>query len=290
MWQAISDQLSETLLFEFKIKERTKMLGGDINECYMISDGEQRYFVKINQKDFLPKFEIEALNLRALRETSTVSVPEVVLISTTKECSFIILNYIPVKPLDLPTESFLFGQNLAKLHKWGEQKEYGFDHDNYIGTTLQPNNWHKKWNRFFSDQRIGWQLQLLKEKDIKFVDIETFVELISDLLHGHNPKPSLLHGDLWHGNVAKTAFGPLCYDPASYWGDRECDLAMTELFGGFQPDFYEGYESILAIEPGYELRKDIYNLYHVLNHCQIFGGEYMEHAETLISKIQKSAL
>ncbi|GAL34367.1 ribulosamine/erythrulosamine 3-kinase [Vibrio maritimus] len=288
MWQAISDQLSETLMFEFNISERIKMSGGDINQCYMISDGDQRYFVKINDKDFIAKFEIEAENLTALRETNTVHVPELVLIGKTKECAFIVLNYIPVKPLDAGPASFQLGQELAKLHKWGEQKEFGFDQDNYIGTTLQPNQWHKKWSRFFSEQRIGWQLQLLKEKQISFTDIDEFVELVNEQLSGHNPKPSLLHGDLWYGNAANTAFGPICYDPASYWGDRECDLAMTELFGGFRQEFYDGYESILAIEPMYEYRKHIYNLYHVLNHCNLFGGEYLDQAEKLITTVQSS--
>lgn len=288
MWQAISDQLSETLMFEFNITERIKMSGGDINQCYMISDGDQRYFVKLNDKDFIAKFEIEADNLTALRETNTVHVPELVLIGKTKESAFIILNYIPVKPLDTGPASYQFGEELAKLHKWGEQKEFGFDQDNYIGATLQPNQWHKKWSRFFSEQRIGWQLQLLKEKQISFTDIDDFVELVNEQLSGHNPKPSLLHGDLWYGNAANTAFGPICYDPASYWGDRECDLAMTELFGGFRQEFYDGYESILAIEPMYEYRKHIYNLYHVLNHCNLFGGEYLDKAEKLITTIQSS--
>lgn len=122
MWQAISQQLSDTLLFNFQITERTKVSGGDINDCYMISDGNERYFVKVNQREFLPKFEIEAENLRLLRETSTVYVPELVLIGKTKECSFIILNYLPTKPLDTGNNSFDFGVQLAQLHKWGEQK------------------------------------------------------------------------------------------------------------------------------------------------------------------------
>ncbi|MFS1412627.1 hypothetical protein BCU70_16550 [Vibrio sp. 10N.286.49.C2] len=288
MWQAISDQLSDTLMFKFNIREHVKMEGGDINQCYMVSDGEQRYFVKTNHKDFLPKFELEAENLHSLRETNSVQLPEVVLTGKTKECAFIVLNYIPVKPLDVAENSYRFGTQLAKLHKWGEQAEFGFDHDNYIGEIVQPNQWHKKWSRFFSEQRIGWQLQLLKEKKISFTHIGNFVDLVNEQLAGHNPKPSLLHGDLWNGNVANTAFGPLCFDPASYWGDRECDLAMTELFGGFRPEFYQGYESILAIEPMYEYRKNIYNLYHVLNHCNLFGGQHLEEAEKLITTIQAS--
>ncbi|PMH44934.1 hypothetical protein BCU68_11540 [Vibrio sp. 10N.286.49.B3] len=287
MWQAISQQLSDVLMFDFKIQERVKVPGGNISDCYMISDGEQRYFIKVNNRQFLGKFEIEAENLKSLRQTDTVYVPELVHIGDCKDGAFIILNYLPTKPLDDSDKSFSFGVQLAHLHQWGEQKEYGYDHDNYIGSTVQPNPWHKKWHRFFAEQRIGWQLHLLKEKGIEFGDIDEIVNVVSGALAGHNPQPSLLHGDLWHGNVANCAFGPICYDPACYWGDSECDLAMTELFSGFDAEFYQGYESIRPLELGYTSRKDIYNLYYILNHCYQYGGHYLEQAEKQIAGILK---
>ena len=285
MWQAISQQLSDTLLFDYQITEKVRLSGGDISESYMINDGEQRYFVKINDREFLSKFEVEAESLHLLRETSTLFVPEVVLVGKTKNASFLILNYLPTKPLEDGPNSFKFGQQLAHLHQWGEQKEFGFDTDNYLGSTLQPNKWHKKWCVFFAEQRIGWQLQLLKEKGVTLVDIDDFIDVVKQRLAYHAPKPSLLHGDLWNGNAALTAFGPICYDPACYWGDRECDIAMTELFDGFQPEFYQGYESVMPLSSSYEERKDIYNLYHVLNHCNLFGGHYLEQAQLVINKI-----
>ena len=286
MWQAIAQQLSDQLMFSYNITERTKVYGGEISECYMISDGEQRYFVKVNSREFIGNFELEVENIRQLRETNTVFVPELVTVGTTKSNSFLVLNYIPTKELDSDKASFTFGQQLAKLHQWGEQKEFGFDQDNFVGTTVQPNKWDRKWCRFFAEQRIEWQLQLLAEKGINFVDIVDFTELCRERLASHSPRPSLLHGDLWHGNVANSAFGPICYDPACYWGDRECDVAMTELFSGFQPEFYQGYESILPLSIGYEQRKDIYNLYHLLNHCNQFGGHYLDEAQKLIDKVQ----
>jgi len=285
MWQAISKQLSEVLLFSYEIKEKTKVHGGDINDCYMISDGEQRYFVKVNRRDFLPKFEIEAENIRLLHDSRTVFVPELVLTGTSKDHSFIVLNYLPTKPLDDSKNSFSFGQQLARLHQWGEQKEYGLDQDNYIGATLQPNKWDRKWGRFFAEQRIGWQLQLLREKGINLVDINEFTQLVQNRLANHQPKPALLHGDLWHGNVANSVFGAICYDPACYWGDRECDIAMTELFEGFQAEFYQGYESVAPLDLGYSERKDIYNLYHLLNHYNQFGGHYLDQSQKLINQI-----
>ncbi|WCE31054.1 fructosamine kinase family protein [Vibrio sp. SCSIO 43137] len=285
MWQAISQRLSDELMFDFKIRERTRVEGGDINECYMISDGEQRYFVKVNSREFQVKFEAEADNLKELRATDTVYVPELVLFDNCKESAYLILNYIATKPLDNGKASYQLGESIAKLHQWGEQQEYGFDQDNYLGATLQPNQWRKKWSRFFSEQRIGWQLKLLEEKGISFGHIDDIVETINERLINHHPKPSLLHGDLWHGNVANTAFGPLCYDPACYWGDRECDIAMTELFEGFQPEFYQGYESIAPLDLGYSERKPIYNLYHILNHCNLFGGHYLDEADQYFSGI-----
>ncbi|MGR5409110.1 fructosamine kinase family protein [Vibrio sp. PNB22_8_1] len=285
MWQAISQQLSDTLLFEYQIKEKVRLSGGDISESYMINDGAQRYFVKINDRDFLAKFEVEAESLHLLRKTSTLFVPEVVLVGKTKSHSFLILNYLPTKPLEDPKNCYKFGQQLAQLHLWGEQKEFGFDTDNYIGSTIQPNQWHKKWCVFFAEQRIGWQLQLLKEKGITLVDIDDFINVVKLHLANHAPEPSLLHGDLWNGNVALTPFDPICFDPACYWGDRECDIAMTELFGGFLPEFYQGYESVTPLPLGYEERKDIYNLYHILNHCNLFGGHYLEQAQSSISNI-----
>ncbi|WP_136486383.1 fructosamine kinase family protein [Vibrio sp. H11] len=285
MWQAIAQQLSDTLMFQYDITEKTRLDGGDINECYMISDGRERYFVKLNQRDYLPQYEIEAENLRILRESNTVFVPELVMVGASKTHAFIILNYLATKPLDDAAHSYQFGQQLARLHQWGDQKEYGFDVDNFIGNIVQPNQWTKKWNHFFAEQRIGWQLQLLREKGIELVNIEEFVDLVTQRLASHHPRPSLLHGDLWNGNVANSAFGPVCFDPSCYWGDRECDLAMTELFGGFHNDFYRGYYSVMPQDAGYEQRRDIYNLYHLLNHTNHFGGQFLEQADQQIKRI-----
>lgn len=285
MWQAISQQLSDTLMFDFQIVEKQKIHGGDICESYMISDQSQRYFIKINRLECFQNFEAEAESIALLRQSSSVFVPELVTLGKTKDHAFLVLNYLPTKPLDDSANSYQFGEQLAKLHCWGEQKEYGFDTDNYIGEMLQPNKWEKKWSHFFAEQRIGWQLQLMREKGIELIDIAEFTQVIRELLNGHQPKPSLLHGDLWHGNTALCAFGPLCFDPACYWGDRECDIALTELFGGFKNEFYQGYESILPLSNQYPQRKLIYNLYHVLNHYNHFGGHYLDQAQQMIDEI-----
>lgn len=284
MWQAISHQLSDILGKPFKITEKEPVEGGDVNDCYCISDGNDRFFVKLNDREQLATFEAEAENLRILREAGCIQVPEVQHLGTSRDHAFLILNFLPTKVLD-DSNAYTLGQDLARLHAWGEQAEYGFDFDNFIGLTPQPNKWRRRWCRFFAEQRIAWQLQLCLEKGIDFGNIDTITSRVIDLLMNHQPKPSLLHGDLWHGNTAVTVTGPIIFDPASYWGDRECDLAMTELFGGFPPRFYEGYHAIWPLDEGYQERKALYNLYHILNHCNLFGGSYIAKAEHLIEKL-----
>lgn len=164
MWHAIAKQLSEVLAFDFVIRERERLNDGDCNTRYMISDGEERYFVKVNEREFLPKFESEIDNLSTLLATSSICVPQPVTCGVTKTHAFMVLTYSPTKPLTQAKDAFDLGQKLAKLHQWGDQKQYGYDADTYIGLNLQPNAWHKHWGFFFAEHRIGWQLQLLKEK------------------------------------------------------------------------------------------------------------------------------
>jgi fructosamine-3-kinase len=180
---------------------------------------------------------------------------------------------------------FHFGQTLAELHKTQTQQMYGWQEDNFIGLTPQSNLWQKKWSCFFAEQRIGFMLQLLSEKGLVLANIDTVVESIKSLLTGHNPKPSMLHGDLWQGNTGFNKNQPVLFDPAFYFGDRETDLAMTELFGRFPVQFYQGYADIWPLEVDYEYRKPIYQLYHVLNHALLFGGHYIESAKITLKNL-----
>ncbi|MDD1780808.1 fructosamine kinase family protein [Enterovibrio sp. ZSDZ35] len=285
MWHSLSVQLSLALGQQFEVEEKMPVEGGDINECYAISSGDIRFFVKVNSKETLPIYEAEAESLRHLANSSEVSVPQVIYIGIIKEKAVLVLDYIPMKPLNAEN-AYILGKELARLHQWGEQLEYGFDIDNYIGASEQRNSWHRKWASFFADHRIGWQLKLAEEKGMSFGDVETIVENVKDKLHGHQPKASLVHGDLWKGNASMTINGPMVYDPASYWGDREVDVAMTELFGGFPEDFYKGYNEVWPLDEGFEERKDLYNLYHLLNHSNLFGGHYIEQTATVINKLE----
>jgi len=168
------------------------------------------------------------------------------------------------------------GRMLAKLHRRAGPR-FGWARDNYIGLSPQQNGWCDGWIEFWVTRRMEPQISWAREKgfDVSMPSMR--------LLENHKPRPSLLHGDLWSGNAGFTAEGPVIFDPAVYYGDRETDLAMSELFGGFPREFYRAYDEVFPLEPGYEKRKHLYNLYHLLNHLNIFGGGYLAQVKAALS-------
>ncbi|MBI5626988.1 MAG: fructosamine kinase family protein [Nitrosomonadales bacterium] len=171
----------------------------------------------------------------------------------------------------------------------GTASQFGFAHKNFIGTTPQPNGWKNSWIDFWREQRLGFQLRLAKQNGYGS-QLQTLGERLIDALpaffENHTPQPSLLHGDLWRGNHSFLADGtPVIFDPAPYYGDRECDLAMTELFGGYPADFYAAYRAAFPLDEGYAVRKDLYNLYHILNHANLFGNGYARQAEQMMLRL-----
>lgn len=184
------------------------------------------------------------------------------------------------------------GRMLARVHSvHGEF--FGWRRDNYIGSTPQPNRPSPSWSDFWRDSRLRPQLELGRENKLDtglLAKGERLIEALPRLLSGHAPAPSLLHGDLWSGNAGFLADGaPVLFDPAAYWGDRETDLAMTELFGGFPRAFYSAYTEVAPLDRGYGVRKNLYQLYHVLNHANLFGGSYPRQAERMIDKLLAKA-
>jgi len=155
---------------------------------------------------------------------------------------------------------------LAKLHRTAGPR-FGWHRDNWIGGTPQINTWHDDWSTFFHECRIRPQLDLARKNGFRLEE--------PPRLENHHPQPSLLHGDLWSGNAGFIEEGPVIFDPAGYYGDREADLAMTELFGGFPREFYAAYRKAYPLDAGYEQRKHLYNLYHLLNHLNLFGSGYL---------------
>jgi fructosamine-3-kinase len=184
------------------------------------------------------------------------------------------------------------GRDLAALHRYSITSDghYGWHLNNTIGSTPQINTWRTDWNEFLAIDRLGYQLQLARHKGGHFPQAEKLLAKLPEILGNYRPQPSLVHGDLWSGNASFTTSGvPVIFDPATYWGDREVDIAMTELFGGFPAAFYAGYNEVYPLDSGYSQRKDLYNLYHILNHFNLFGGSYYSQAERAIDMLLKRA-
>ena len=231
-------------------------------------------------------FEAEADGLAELRETGELRVPDVI------DCG--VMNgeaYIDLEPLDLErpsrTTEALFGAQLARLHRHSSE-QFGWFRDNTIGLTPQHNAPSDDWVGFFREHRLGFQVELAISNG-HGADIAELGGRVSQrlpqLFEGYDPQPSLLHGDLWAGNWGAVGGEPVIFDPAVYYGDRESDIAMTLLFGGFGRRFYEAYEAAWPMAPGYEDRIRLYQLYHVLNHLNLFGGSYLNQAIGLLREL-----
>ena len=284
MWHFISDQISQQIGNDFICDDIREVPDGDSHKAFKISDGKRRFFVKINDKNQLTNFEAECAGLEHLQKAELFRVPQAICLGTVSNHSFLVLEHINMQP-GSKKAWFEFGQNLAQLHKLQTQQMYGWQEDNFIGLTPQPNKWRKKWGTFFAEQRIGFMLQLLAEKGHKLADIDHVVDSVKQLLAGHNPSPAMLHGDLWQGNTGFHNDEAVLFDPAFYFGDREAELAMTELFNRFPANFYHGYEDVWALDVDYQYRKPIYQLYHILNHALLFGGQYLISAKSNLKNL-----
>jgi protein-ribulosamine 3-kinase len=237
--------------------------GGCIHRCYRATLSGRTVFLKVNHAQFADAFAAEADGLAALRAAGCTA-PEPISHGAAGASSFLLMEFLELKARG---DFAALGRMLAALHR-RQGERFGWARDNYIGSTPQPNGAHDSWAQFWRERRLAPQLALAKNNGYTLD-----ADHVLDLLEGHEPAPSLLHGDLWSGNAGFLAGGaPALFDPAVYYGDREADLAMTDLFGGFPPEFYSAYGPLPA---GYETRKQLYNLYHLLNHLNLFGGGYL---------------
>lgn len=286
MWHAISSLLAET--FESNdITERRELPGGELHDAWFIRVGGRPVFVKSDSRDMLQKFTNEADQLAMLARSRTVRVPQVYGVGSVREHSFLVMEYLPQRPFDAHAR-WCLGQQLARLHRWSEQPQFGLDFDNDLSTVVQPNAWQRRWAIFFAEQRIGWQLQLAAEKGVMFGAIDPIIQRIAALLHDHQPHPSLLHGDLWSDNCANSDGGCYLFDPACYWGDRECDLAMLPLLGPDMAQIYDGYQSVWPLDKDFVRRQGIYQLYYLLNRATLFGGAHVALAQSAVNKVMQS--
>lgn len=285
MWNKIAEHITQVTGEKFEIIDHLSVPGGCINTGYKITDGTRRYFVKLNQASQVAMFEAEALGLKQMRETQTIRVPQPLCYGIARNSCYIVLEWLDLGGgNDKSWEEM--GQKLAALHRYQGKSEFGWDINNTIGSTPQINTWVGDWVEFWVKHRIGYQLKLAKHRGKSFDRGDRLLKVIPELLAGYQPQPSLVHGDLWGGNAGVTVDGePVIFDPATYWGDREVDIAMTELFGSFPSAFYRGYNQAWPLDDGYKQRKTLYNLYHILNHFNLFGGGYDSQAERMIQKI-----
>jgi fructosamine-3-kinase len=286
-WNSISQQITAATGQVFTARSVQSLSGGDINAAFRLQDGQIKYFVKLNRPELEAMFAAEFAGLQALAATKTVRVPTPIVHGQSENHSFLVLEYLELGRSSAASERLL-GQQLAQLHQQA-QPYFGWHRDNTIGSTLQINTRNNDWLNFWCEQRLGFQLQLAAKNGYGG-RLQTMGERLSGelvaLFSNYQPVPSLLHGDLWAGNAATDKQGtPVIFDPACYYGDREADLAMTELFGGFGRDFYAAYQAVWALDAGYQTRKALYNLYHILNHLNLFGGGYLRQAETMMASL-----
>ncbi len=253
--------------------------GGCINQAVILGSASRRFFVKLNRASRVEMFAAEQLGLEALAASGAIRVPTPICHGCSGERSYLVLEYLE---LGGSGDEARAGEALAQLHRCHAPR-FGWQRDNTIGSTPQPNGWLAGWIDFWRQRRLGYQLQLAG--GVLEARGQRLLQQLPALLT-HHPRPTLLHGDLWGGNLAYTPQRePVIYDPAVYYGDPETDLAMTELFGGFSPRFYAAYRQINPIDPGYQVRKLLYNLYHVLNHYNLFGGGYYQHSLAIIERL-----
>jgi len=285
MWTQIAAKISEVAGKPFEIAHRRSVGGGCINQGYAVSNGEQTYFVKLNQASQIEMFEAEAMGLQQMHDTQTIRIPQPLCCGIADCSSYIAMEWLEFGRGDSQAWQRM-GEKLAAMHQAKGAEQFGWDRNNTIGSTPQLNPWTENWSEFFAEHRIGYQLRLAKRRGGRFPDTGRAIAAVREILRDRQPKPSLVHGDLWSGNAACTADGePVILDPATYWGDREVDLAMTELFGGFPAAFYRGYNATWPLDRGYERRKTLYNLYHILNHFNLFGGGYGSQASRILDQI-----
>jgi fructosamine-3-kinase len=254
--------------------------GGDINHAARLETADTRYFVKWHERPPGRFFECEALGLDLLREANAVRVPDVIGYGSVEESNtaFLILEWIEPGAAKGALSAERLGFTLAMQHQT-RREFYGLDYDNYIGKLAQPNKRRDSWIAFYRDKRLGAQRKLAKRNGRLPAQRERLLEHLMDSLdqwiNEDDCQPSLLHGDLWAGNWMVAEDGqPVILDPAVSYGDREADLAMTALFGGFPPAFYDAYHEILPRRPGHEQRQSLYQLYYLLCHLNLFGEGY----------------
>lgn len=276
-------------LFDTDVKSVNPIAGGDINDAYelILTNGE-RVFMKSNRRSDASFFTAEVEGLAAIADTGAIGTPQVLGCGTDNGRAFLLLSFVS-STSRVPDYWEVFGRQLARMHSAdtsGHVTGYGFKSDNYIGCSRQINTPHSEWIRFFRDCRLSPQFRMA-DRYFDAAERKRINRLLDrlDTLLIEPEHPSLLHGDLWSGNFMTGADGKAwLIDPAVYVGHAEADIAMTELFGGFSAAFYSAYREAAPMQAGYEDRRDLYHLYQLLNHLNMFGGSYLSSVSRIVKR------
>lgn len=290
-WHKITQKIAQKSGKRINPRTVLTVSGGDINDAFIVGNGLDSIFVKVNSKSCLAMFEAEQFGLLSIDKTHSIKVPRVYCTDVCEEHAFIAmqrLNVTRTPPSCSAKRYRQFGRNLAFMHKQ-TQLQYGADINNTIGSTPQFNNWTPDWFDFWRQQRLYLQLDLIEQAGTApsslFDEVYELGEKMP-LLFTDIPAASCLHGDLWQGNWAFDEHGDaIVFDPAHYFGDRETDIAMSRLFGSAPPDFYAAYNEAYPLSDNYTVRETFYNIYHILNHYNLFGGSYLKQAQQMIRKV-----
>lgn len=276
----VSIQLNE------KIITTRPLSGGDISSAYLLQTESKKYFLKINSKAFAREmFQAEQRGLQAIEKTKTIAVPGVQLVDSFEGISFLLMDFVESKRADL-TDYERFGRELAQLH-FNTHHAFGFSSDNFIGSLTQANTPHQNWAAFYWYERISPQLNLATKAGLlnksMIPDEEKAIKTFSDVFG--DVKPALLHGDLWSGNYLIAANGtPYLIDPAVYFGHSVVDIAMSKLFGGFSQSFYDAYHEIIPKAENHSRQIELYQLYYLLVHLNLFGSGYYSSVASILRK------
>lgn len=283
-WEPIETAISDATGQFFKVKQSGYVGGGCINEAQKITDGSTSFFVKFNAASQAEMFEAEFDGLKEISETNAIRVPKPVCRATFGRRCWIVMEYITFGHERRDTQRKL-GRRLAALHQTTHD-EFGWHRDNTIGSTPQINTRTPDWVEFYREHRLRFQLDLARRNGRRFRGAEELLDRLDAFFDGYDPQASLLHGDLWSGNVSCDESGnPVIFDPATYYGDHEAEFGIIEMFGGFGGDFYAGYNEAFPLDEGFKKRLPLYLLYHQLNHFNLFGGGYGHSAQSTIDRL-----
>ena len=285
MINSISKLLSSYFKQQIDVFSQSYVGGGSINSALKVETSKGVFFVKYNSKSRYPEmFDKEARGLNLLSKTNAIKVPEVVTYGDIEDESFLVLKYIEsgTKTIKFWDD---FAKNLVGMHK-NTNDRFGLDHNNYIGSLKQFNNWKNTWTDFFREERLEVQIKMARDSSLLDRGIISAFERFYNRLDEIFPyePPALIHGDLWSGNFMTGKNGAVIIDPAVYYGHREMDLGMSQLFGGFSKDFYTSYDKYYPLEKGWQKRMYYCNLYPLLVHVNLFGGGYVGSVKSIISR------